>query len=88
MPTCMISLGSSWSSKTDKFVQMELSLESQHVPIPGRMVARGSGLIENGIWVFRRREGFGLRTKSLPEEGEVVSRQTTALLTPPADSIE
>ena len=44
---CMKFLWSSWSSKIDISVQMELILESKHVRIPGGMVARASELIED-----------------------------------------
>lgn len=38
--------------------------------------------------MFRRGGGFGLWMESLPEEGETISGQTTAVLTTPTESTE
>ena len=46
------------------------------------------GLVEDRVRVFRRRCDLGLRMESLPEEGEAISGQSTALLTVPAEWAE
>ena len=46
------------------------------------------GLDEDRIRMFCRGCELGLRTESLPEDGETISRQSTALLTVPAESAE
>lgn len=46
------------------------------------------GLVEDRVRVFRRGCDVGLRTESLPEEGETILGQSSALLTVPAESAE
>lgn len=47
------------------------------------------GLDEDRVAVFRCGDAFGgLRTKSLPEEGEAISRETIVVLTTSAKAIE
>ena len=46
------------------------------------------GLGEDRVRVFCRGRDLGLRTESLPKDGETISGQSTALLTVPAESAE